>query len=719
MSLVFKKRDEICYSCAREANDLMMKNIALLFFIVSVAPCAGQPKSRNVKQEITWLRNSLVQHHVAPKTIDDSFSSDLFDKVVADLDPHKVFFTQEDIHWLEPFRHLLDDEINGKSTGFLPRVEERYRSGLMRSERFINLILEAPIDWKKQETYDPDPQWVKDEQALAERHRQWLKYEILDRLSAMLDRDTVLKPDFFDRNIKAALVYVQRSTLQPITRLLQPDVLKNEIATAFMEAMAGVFDPHSTFFSAHDYDDFVGSLSTEDYYFGFTLDENANGNIVISALAPGGAAWKSGDLHVSDVLLAIKLAQEDPVDLRGMNLDDINEMLDANDSDILEMTVRTVDGNEKNVMLRKEKLTSEADIVQSFILDGDMRVGYIYLPDFYTRWGDDGEGGRCANDVAKEIIKLKREGIEGIILDLRFNGGGSLYEARAMSGIFIDEGPLAMVSTRDQKPVTLKDMNRGTVYDGPLVIMVNGNSASASEVLAGAIQDYNRGLIVGSQTYGKATGQNLFPLEGLAAGTSPEKAGQSTAGYVKVTTQKLYRVTGKSAQGTGVTPDLLMPDIFTSLNTHESQTPFALPKDSIGKNSYYKPLTAPDRTALQARSGKRIAESPAFRELQKGLALLQEDMLKTSEPQQLVWTQFLKETIQARTHDKVKDLQASASGTLYKVSNSAAKDERLAVDDYARAMNERWLEIITTDIYLQETYNILLDHITFTKKPSR
>jgi carboxyl-terminal processing protease len=184
-----------------------MKNVFLFFFIFHVVCCAGQGK-RNIKQEMNWLRNSLSQHHVSPKIIDDSFSSDVFDKLLQDLDPDKIFFTQADVSWIEPFRNLLDDEINGKSIGFLLRLQERYRSGLIRSEGLIKGILDSPIDWKTPEMYHPGPAWAKDEESLSERHRQWLKYQILDRLTEMMQRDSLLDVDFFKRNISDALVYV-------------------------------------------------------------------------------------------------------------------------------------------------------------------------------------------------------------------------------------------------------------------------------------------------------------------------------------------------------------------------------------------------------------------------------------------------------------------------------------------------------------------------------
>lgn len=694
-----------------------MKGISLLFILCfAAASSTGQSKPRNVKQEITWMKNALMQYHVEPKAIDDSFSADLFQTLLEDLDPDKIYFTNADLASLESYQHSLDDEVNGKDTGFLNRLKEQYRSGLVRAEKSITAMLASPLDWGLSETYQPEGQRCATDKELLIRQRQWLKYQVLDRLAELKERDSATSTaDFFARNIAAATSHIQFAALRPIKRLLSaPGIVDQEVSNAFLRGMAAVFDPHSTFFSTTDYDNFVGSLSTEDYYFGFMLDEDDKGNVVISALAPGGAAWKSGALHVSDVLLAVKWQNEDKVDLTGMNIDDVNDILSANESGLLEMTIRGVDGNERQVTLRKEKISSEQDVVQSFVLHGDITVGYIYLPDFYTRWDDEQEGGRCANDVAKEIIRLKREGIDGIILDLRFNGGGSLFEARAMAGIFIDEGPLAMVTTRDKKPVTLKDMNRGTVYDGPLVLMVNGQSASASEVLAGCIQDYNRGLIVGSATYGKATGQNVFPIEGMTVETP--KKGQPGAGYVKITTQKLFRVTGKSVQSRGITPDVTMPDIFSALNLSERRYPFALQRDSIPVNPYFKPLRALRRRELQELSANRLASNPAFRELEKTISWLEQEMANSASPKPLDWEKYL------ALMQEQDEQQASVDGfkspdKVYEVSNGQTKEQQLAFDDYARELNHRWLDVLTSDIYLQETYRVLRDHISLTKKP--
>ena len=689
----------------------MMKWFCLIFAFFFAFTISAQKKARDVAQEIIWMRNALEKYHVEPRRIDDHFSADLLQKMLDDLDPERIIFIAPEVAALEQFRTQLDDEINGRSTRFLQQLKTDYKRGLERSERLINATFASSLHWNKNEMYVPDTAWLADEVALADRHRQWLKYQVLDRLLELMERDTAQAVEFFERHVEGAIHHVRQAALRPLTRLLgNPIAFDKEVSDLFLHSLAGVYDVHSDYFSMDTYDDFVGALSTEDYYFGFMLGEDAKGDVVINALAPGGSAWKSGALHVSDALVGVKTDGGDAIDLAGMNIDDVNEVLSENEDDVLEITVRSVDGTQKSVTLRKEKMESEENVVQSFMLDGHVRAGYIYLPDFYTRWEDDQEGGRCANDVAKEIIRLKKDGIEGLILDLRFNGGGSLYEAAAMAGIFIDQGPLSMVSTREKKALSLKDMNRGTVYDGPLVLMVNGASASASEVLAGTIQDYNRGIIVGSTTYGKATGQSLFPIEGIESPAS-KKDGR---GYVKVTTQRLYRLTGQSAQGKGVKPDVEIPDIFQALNLSESQHLFALKPDSVNGNAYFKPMAPLNKKELQRRSAERIAGNATFQELLRSISSLEVEMQKQSGPQVLDWKAFLKGIMERESRQsEVDDFQSSEG--VYKASNGSAKAQQLSVDDYARELNARWLHTLSTDIHLQETYQILNDYISLTK----
>ena len=691
----------------------MLRLKTILYLVVMtlcVLPCSGQEKPRDLRREITSLVNLLLEHHVSPRKIDDSLSKDIFHKLLHDLDPDKVFFTEMELAVLRPYEYKIDEDVNGKDTGFSRALKEQYRIGLQRSERIGSELFSSGLDWDKREAYDPNPEWSRDDEELLVRHRQLLKHHVLDRLVELSQRDSTLAPGFFETNLPQAMKHANALFRRPITRWLEnPALYENQMSDIYLQAIAGVFDPHSTYFSTSDYNEFVGSLSADDYFFGFVLETDNSGNVIIGSLAPGGAAWKSGALHVSDIIVALKWQNEERIDVTGMSVEDVSDLLDGRNTELLEMTVRKVDGTEKSVMLRKEKLESDQNIVQSFILDGDIRVGYVYLPDFYTQWDEETEGARCADDVAREIFKLKREGIDGVVMDLRFNGGGSLQEARAMAGIFIDEGPLVIFSTRGQKPVSLKDMNRGTVYDGPLVIMVNGASASASEVFAAAIQDYNRGLIVGSATYGKATGQNIFPIGEITPQSGP-------SGFAKITTQKLFRITGKSAQSHGVYPDIPLPDVFRTLGMSEANYPFALQRDSVAGNSYYRPFAPFKVKALQAMSHERVSKNRSFQDLNKAIQSLEELMHEQDKPQPLDWKHYYQSVAKERDQRKSAN-DAKAIDGIFKVVNDSGKQQRLAVDEYARHLNGEWLKALSTDLFVQEAYLVMRDYITLTKRP--
>lgn len=270
--------------------------------------------------------------------------------------------------------------------------------------------------------------------------------------------------------------------------------------------------------------------------------------------------------------------------------------------------------------MQKELATGDdEERVKSFILKGSNTIGYIYLPAFYEDWeaNNDGLNG-CANDVGREIIKLKKENINGLILDMRYNGGGSVSEAAELTGIFIDAGPVAQEKSRGARVNTIKDMDRGTIYDGPLVILVNGYSASATELMAGALQDYNRAIIIGSPTYGKATMQVVLPMDTTV---TPENFSQiQTDDYLKITISKLYRITGATAQFKGVQPDIVVPDILDAYITKEANEPFAIRPTVISANKYYTPYPALPVRQISASVQGEIDTSKYFNAVKRFIA---------------------------------------------------------------------------------------------------
>ena len=483
------------------------------------------------------------------------------------------------------------------------------------------------------------------------------------------------------------------------------------ISELYLNAIASCFDPHTNYFSPRGKEEFQAELSTEAFSFGVELDENDKGQIVIDRLVPGGPAWKSGELHKGDELLSLQWEGKEVVDMAGASLEDADELLDESNHDRLVFKVRKADGSTAVVLLRKEKLENEENIVKSFVLKGEKKIGYILLPGFYTEWENE-TGSSCANDVAKEIIKLKKENIDGLILDVRFNGGGSVGEALEMAGIFIDEGPLSAEKNKEGKQIALKDPNRGTIYDGPLALMVNGQSASASEMLAASLQDYKRAVIVGSNTYGKATMQQMFLLDTI----SKKAALAADKDMVKITVAKLYRLNGESAQFNGVAPDVTLPDAFDVLEFREKFSKQALAPDTAKRNNYYKPLQPLPVNELAKRSAVRVNESSEFREIKKFIETEKKMTTFTTITIPLKWDSFEKWMQQNEPQEEILKGEGTATKK-FTVENHARDKELLRNNPYAKEVNEVWLQNLSEDIYIEEAFSVLLDLINL-QQPS-
>jgi carboxyl-terminal processing protease len=504
---------------------------------------------------------------------------------------------------------------------------------------------------------------------------------------------------------------VKKTETKAIKRILEnPAGFRALVNEMYLNALASSFDPHTNYFSPETREAFQAELSTESYLFGISFEQNDKGQLVVDKLTPGGAAWKSGEVHQGDELVSLQWENKEVLDMTGATVEEAYEVLDQSNHDKLLFRFRKTDGTMSNVLLRKEKTENDENIVKGFLLKGEKKIGYILLPGFYTEWENE-TGSSCANDVAKEIIKLKKENIDGLILDVRYNGGGSIGEALEMTGIFIDEGPLAAEKEKNGKLVTLKDPNRGTIYDGPMVLMVNGQSASASEMLAASLQDYNRAVIVGSHTYGKATGQSIFPMDTI---TSKGITGNEKTDVAKITIGKLYRVTGQTAQMHGVTPDVMLPDAFDALESGEKFEDNPLPADTAKRNNYYKPLPYLPVSELANRSAARVITNSDF-QLIKKIVDDQKKMQQT--PSRII---PLKADLFEKWMDQreagLEAMKGEGKPAHKFVADNHEQDKKLLVNNsYAKELNQEWLDNLAEDIYIQEAYMILTDLIHLQK----
>jgi carboxyl-terminal processing protease len=660
------------------------------------------------------LEEVLRKYHYAPPLLDDARSKIIFQQSFHLLDPEGLYFTQRNLEDLAQFQYRLDDDIMNESCDFVQELQKLYQHQLLLTYSVLNSLLEEPQDLKEKDTiwfsYQSFNDFAPDQEGLKKRWKKWIKYQTLQQIilnteEKSLDPESLLakEPEYRKAAGQKAVCKIQK-------KLSLSSGLEHQVASVFMNAITSTYDPHSNYFSTAEKQSFEASLSKESKSYGFGLEEDTYGNIKISNLTPGGPAWKSNELHKGDVLLQLKMAGKEVKDLHCFSAHEIQQKLLSSPEDLLSITLRKKDGQVRTVSLVKEKLTVEENRIKSFVLKGNKNIGYLSLPGFYTEWEEENPLG-CANDVAREILILKKENIEGLILDLRFNGGGSLKEALDLAGIFINEGPLAISHGKAEKPALLKDRNRGTVYDGPLLVLVNGQSASASEIIAAALQDYHRALIVGSPTFGKASSQVLIPLrQGSPNLTTFSSEVGRPKNFVKVTIEKFYRITGKTHQSQGVLPDISLPDILEHLPIREANFPTALPADEIQKTVYYNPLNALPLTELKERSSTRVSTNTSFKKIIVTAKEL-EEISSTGKAMELSLQAFL-ETNQTETTSEGKT--AETADPVFSIVNTGNSDHLLQLDSTPQLLNEETMRSLSEDIYVTEAFLILNDFITLT-----
>jgi carboxyl-terminal processing protease len=697
----------------------MRKSRQLFFCFFAFSSTIVFSQSGSLQSKAITVKRMIQLNHISPRVVNDSFSAAVFTKMIDAADPRRLLFTDAEFKTMVTHQFLLDDELNGKNWVFVDLFETTFKKALVRADSIVNKLLQKPFDFSVDESISRSKNkefaFATDVKALSGRWLRYLKYRALDQMYDIVADDSTGKTTFksvIANNEIKAREQVRLAETKSLKKILEyPAGFSNHVSELFLDAIATGFDPHTNYFSAQGKEEFQAALSGEELSFGVELDEDEKGQVIIDMLVPGGPAWKSGELNKGDELLSLQWEGKLEVEMNGAMLEDAYDILDEPVEGRLVFRVRKADGTTKTVLLRKEKIESEENIVKSYVLKGEKKIGYILLPGFYTEWENE-SGSSCANDVAKEIVKLKKENIEGLILDVRYNGGGSMGEAIDMLGIFVDEGPLFAHKQKDGKLVSLKDPNRGTIYNGPMALMVNGQSASASEIVAASLQDYNRAVIIGSNTYGKATMQQMFALDTF---TNKPNAIAKGKDMVKITNGKLYRLNGETAQLTGVKPDVVLPDAFDWIDYREKFSPFALSAEAATKNNYYKPLPALPIAELVNRSTARINSSREFSGIRK---LVDEMKGKREKPETipLKWEAFEQ---WAKKQDMFSDLPTEtllASEAKFSVDNHNLDKVSLANNDYAKEINSIWLTNIAENIYIHEAFLVLCDLINLQKK---
>jgi carboxyl-terminal processing protease len=662
------------------------------------------------EMEAVQLKKMLLLHHVQPISIDDNFSQRVWSNLLEETDPDRLFFLAGDISKLDLEASKIDNDLNTGTWKFFPLFLEAYKTGLLRAKAAVEQCHTKQVNFLLREKYVIDTSWAKDENEFNDRWRLLMKSEILLDLARLKKPEQGNEQAFLVAQEPASREKIYKAKMRGINRIYEhPTGLSNYVKTIFFKSISAAFDPHSEYMSLEQMQEFVAMLSTEGFFFGFAMHENEQGQLSVTNLVPGEPAWKSGVMEVGDVIERIRWEGKEWIDLTGVSPEELDMVFAESNSAFMEFILRKPDGTQKTVKLKKEKQNDAQSLVRGFLLEGKRTIGYIALPNFYSSF-DNGSGARCANDVAKEIVKLKNHKLEGLILDLRYNGGGSLKEAVDMAGIFVDAGPIGIEKERDQDPLTIKDVNRGTIFDGPLVIIVNGYSASASEFLAAALQDYHRAIIVGSQTFGKAIAQEMFSLQPGNPAVNFEKLDSNPGwGFSTITTAKIYRINGKTIQKSGLTPDITLPDLFTGSDGGERTMAYSLASDSILKKTYYQPFAGFPLKLLQQKSDARLLNHPAFNAVREYSDYINE--------QETVFEEILDWNTVKQHVDHNQKLLKNVSAVMSQITPSFSiglhEYGKIQVDQdqYIDAVNNAWIKNLSRDIFLEEAFNIICDYI--------
>jgi carboxyl-terminal processing protease len=694
----------------------------------------GEGEEGNETENKTILNTVMAvleQGHFAPRPIDDAFSQSVYDKTLENLDYEKKFFLQSDVDALNSYRNKIDDEIKDNSLEFFDKVNNTFIQRVNGAEKYYKEILQKPFSFNGNEEIELDSKkisFAKDEPALRTRWERYLKYRVLAKYEDLKETDQKKVKD--SANYKAKdFATLEKEARESITKV-QDRYFKrlkklndNDRFALFMNSITGSEDPHTDFLPPEDKKRFDEMMSGSFIGIGASLQQTEDGKIKVAAIITGSPSWKQGHLKAEDVIVKVAQGDQAPVDVEGMETDDVVKLIRGPKDTEVRLTVKHADGTTEVVPIIRGKVDMEDTFAKSAIIENKgKKIGYIYLPEFYADFNGNGSGHSSGKDVANEVIKLKAEHVDGIVLDLRNNGGGSLTDVVDMAGIFIGKGPVVQVRASGNQSVTLKSQNTAPIYTGPLAIMVNNGSASASEIMAAAMQDYGRAVIIGTNTFGKGTVQKLVSLDQfvnssmrdqIVAAFNKAKGGEAEyngIGSLKLTIQKFYRVNGGSTQLKGVAPDIVLPDAYEQLdNIGERRDKAALPWDKINAADYKLWDSPPAIASLKAGSQKRVAANETFKIIKQTgerLKVQQDNNIVPLNEAKFVAKQKESEALSK----KLEELDKISSPV--NVMNLRSDMAKVNIDTTSKAKNADWLKALKKDAYISETANVLHDWIS-------
>ncbi len=651
----------------------------------------------------------LERGHYDPKTIDDRFSENVFNDFIDAVDGQHRFFLQADIRSFERYKHEIDDQFKQTSLEFFDKVYPVIKQRMAQVEGFYETLLDRPFNFGVAESIHLDYEnmpYVNSNTALQERWRKRFKLDILERFTSLKEEETNKKEKdesytmLSDTELE---LKARETTLENMEVFFENynELERKDWFEVYLNAIVSQFDPHTLYFAPNDKDRFDMSISGKFEGIGARL-EKRNGEVKIVEVISGGPVWRDELLEVGDIILEVAQENEMGVAISGMRLEDAIKLIKGPKGTTVFLKIKRVDGTIEEVPVVRDVVELEETFARSSLIELDnKKYGLIELPKFYVSFNDYGER-NAASDVRKELEQLKAKGVSGIILDLRNNGGGSLKTVVDMTGFFIEQGPVVQVKSTGGRKEVLQDTDRSIVWDGPLVVMVNEFSASASEIIAAALQDYKRAIVLGSkQTYGKGTVQNMVDLNSIVSNST-----YGDLGAIKITTDKFYRINGRSTQLEGVQSDIVFPDRYAYVDMGEKDQNNPLPWDRITPANYtpWKPQQNYETAIINSQN--RLKNNPLIQLIDEQAKWVKQQQDKADFS--LSYDDFKKERLENKSFsEKFKELNSFESDYQFQWLPDA--NQNTAVSEDFKEKRERWQKSLKKDFYIYEAVNILSD----------
>ncbi len=727
---------------------MKLRNAFLITVVAAVATIAAfcpKPIPASEKDAVVMkkLMEIINQLHFQPQTINDEFSQKVYKLYLDRLDAGRRFLNKTDVDKLTAYNDKIDDQVKAQDFTFFDLSYNLLNDGIAKAETYCTDAFTKPFDFSANDKFDLDGDkkpYAKDDAALKETWYKIIKHDVLTRLVGKLEDKEKGKEDVkskTEEELKAQAIKESSKTYADYFKRLKK-VKRNTRLSTYLNSIINVYDPHSEYFEPIEKQAFDLRMSGRLIGIGARLQTDIETDFTkVSDIVIGGPAWKEGTLKEGDLVMKVAQGDKLPVDVSGMNLDEVVSMIRGELGKEVRLTVKSkADGKVKVIPIIREEIIIDDGYARSLILQANEnsdKIGYIKLPQFYADFEKE-DGHQCAEDVEAELTKLKQSGVKGIILDLRNNGGGSLRDVVKMAGYFIEEGPIVQVKNRYEKPDIMSDNDNTVQYSGPFIIMQNEFSASASEIMSAALQDYGRAIIVGTNSYGKGSVQRFFDLDRALSGNDNLKP----LGSLKVTIQKFFRVNGGSTQLKGVAPDITIPDdyMFVPVGEKDSEHPMAWTQISPVKYTQNVGDISKVLPKIVANSKQRIETNPTFKAITENAQRIkaQRDLSEVSlnltdyrafeKKQKDISDKYDKAregyfqvTELSDTHvaPKVKVVSGNShTGVVPLFASNITEDmnKLSATNDSTKLIrNKAWLKDVKRDIQLSETMNIMRDLI--------